>query len=112
MALTGARPRVSWSSSPAICGTWWPKARHVSGRRAEDGDTHRPLPEFLEALAILFKVLTPCLKTLPKTGPDADVLAEWKKERRRFVGEVRRFESRVGKAGAEWGAHPPTPAPA
>ena len=80
------------------------------GEENEDGDTHRPLPEFLEALAILFKVLTPCLKTLPKTGPDADVLAEWKKERRRFVGEVRRFESRVGKAGAEWERTPDTSA--
>ena len=76
----------------------------------EDGGTHRPLPEFLEAIAALCKVLTPFLKTLPKTGPHADALAEWKKERRRFAGEVRRFESRAGRAEAEWERTPDTSA--
>ena len=41
------------------------------GEESEEGDTHRPLPEFLEALAILFKVLTPCLKTLPWSSSGA-----------------------------------------
>ena len=76
----------------------------------EDGGAHRPLPEFLETIAALFKVLTPFLKTLPKAGPHADALAEWKKERRRFAGEVRRFESRAGKAEAEWERTPDTSA--
>ena len=74
----------------------------------EDGDAYRPLPGFLEAIAAVSKVLAPCLKTLPKTGPHADALAEFKKERRRFAGEVRRFESRAGKAEAEWERTPDT----
>ena len=79
-------------------------------REDEDDGMRRPLPEFLEAIAALHKTLAPFLKTRPKTGPHADALAELKKERRRFAGEVRRFESRIGKAEAEWERTPDTAA--
>ena len=79
-------------------------------REGEDGATHRPLPRFLEAIAALHKTLAPFLKTRPKTGPHAGALAGMKKEQRRFAGEVRRFESRIGKAEAEWKRTPDTAA--
>ena len=70
--------------------------------KSDDGETSRPLPPFLEAVAALQEALSPFLKTQPKTGPHAESLAEFRMERKHFAGSVARFRSRAGKAQAQW----------
>ena len=77
---------------------------------SDDGETTRPLPAFLEAIAALQEALSPFLKTRPKTGPHAEGLAEFRKERKQFTGDVARFRSRAGKAQAQWERTPDTSA--
>ena len=76
----------------------------------DDGETFRPLPEFLEAVDALQGALAPFLKTQPKTGPHAEPLAEFREERKRFAGSVTRFRTRVGKASDQWERTPDTAA--
>ena len=77
---------------------------------SDDGETSRPLPAFLETVAALQEALSPFLKTRPKTGPHAEHLAEFRKERKQFTGDVARFRSRAGKAQAQWERTPDTSA--
>ena len=79
-------------------------------RESDDGETVRPLPEFLEAVDALQGALDPFLKAQPKTGPHAERLAEFREERKRFAGSVARFRSRAGKAPAQWERTPDTSA--
>ena len=76
----------------------------------DDGETFRPLPEFLEAVDALQGTLAPFLKTQPKTGPHGEHLAEFREERKRFAGNVAGFRTRAGKAPAQWERTPDTAA--
>ena len=89
---------------------WWPKAVPASSGRARTALRTGRCRSFSKRSPPLHKTLAPFLKTRAKTGPHADALAEMKKERRRFAGEVRRFASRIGKAEAEWERTPDTAA--
>ncbi len=71
-------------------------------------ETIQPLPEFIEALRGLFKVLVPFLKEQPETGPQAEIWGEFKKEQKLFVKDVEAFEKSVGKAGDQWEDAPDT----
>ena len=79
-------------------------------REDEDGETFRPLSEFLEAIDALQGALAPFLKARPKTGAHAGPLAEFREERKRFAGNVARFRTRAGKAPAQWERTPDTSA--
>ena len=65
-----------------------------------DGAVHRPLEEFLEALAGLRDELSPFLKTLSPTGPPAVPLAELDRERTGFARDVEGLAVRVEEAAA------------
>ena len=75
-------------------------------RERENGETCRPLPESMEAVASLREELSPFLKTRPKTGPHTKILAEFGKEQKRFKGNAARFQARVDKAPEQWEATP------
>ena len=79
-------------------------------RERENGETCRPLPEFMEAVAALREDLSPFLKTRPMTGPHTEILAEFGKEQKRFAANVTRFQARVDKAPEQWEGTPDTSA--
>jgi type I restriction enzyme M protein len=70
----------------------------------EEGETFRPVSDFLEALDALRAQLAPFLDTRPKAGP----YAELENERRGFEAEAERFRSRADKAGSQWERTPYT----
>lgn len=74
----------------------------------EDDQTVRPLPEFLESLSVLRKVMSPFLAKPLKTGPHAEPLAEFEKEQKLFAQDVERFERAVTQAAAQWEKTPDT----
>ena len=63
-----------------------------------DGVIHRPLDDLLAALAGLRDEIAPFLKTLPKSGPHADRLAELDVEADQFARDAERFAVRVDDA--------------
>ena len=65
-----------------------------------DGAVHRPLEEFLEALARLRDELSPFLKTLSPTAPPAVPLAELDRERTGFARDVEGLAVRVEEEAA------------
>ena len=73
-----------------------------------DGEVHRPLDDLLEALAGLRDEIAPFLKTLPKSGPHADRLAELDLEAHRFAGDAERFAVRVDEAATQHEEAPET----
>ena len=75
---------------------------------SEEGETFRPVQDYLEALDALRAQLAPFLETRPKAGPYAEPLAELENERRGFEAEAERFRSRAGKAGSQWERTPYT----
>ena len=77
-------------------------------RDSDNGETCRPLPEFMAAVAALREDLSPFLKTRPKTGPHAEILAELGKDQKQFAGNVKRFQARVNKAPEQWEGTPDT----
>jgi len=76
----------------------------------EDGETVRFLPEYLESLDALRKVLSPYLAKQPKTAPHAEPLTEFDEEHKLFAADVGRFRKSVAKAGGQWEKAPDTPA--
>ena len=75
---------------------------------SEEGETFRPMGEFLDLLDALRAELSPFLETQPKAGPHAGPLDDLERERRRFLEEAKRFRSRAGKAGRQWERTPYT----
>ena len=71
-------------------------------REGDDGETCRPLPDFMDAVRDCREALAPILKTLPKTGPQAGVLTDLREAQKRFAGKATRFQARVGKGQAQW----------
>ena len=74
----------------------------------EDGETVRPLQEFVDAVAALRGELSPLLKTLPKSGAHAADAAALGREQKRFARNVERFSARVDKAAEQWETAPDT----
>ncbi len=66
-----------------------------------DDEIHRPFDDLLEALAGLRDEVAPFLKTLPKSGPHADRLAELDREADRFARDAESFGLRVDDAATE-----------
>ena len=75
---------------------------------SDDGETVRPLEEFVDAIAALREELAPFLKTPSKTGTHAADVADLRREEKRFGREVRRFRARVDKAAEQWETAPET----
>ena len=73
-----------------------------------DGEIHRPLDDLLAALAALRDEIAPFLKTLPKSGPHADCLAELDIEADRFARDAQRFAVRVDEAATRHEEAPET----
>jgi len=74
----------------------------------EDDDTVRPLPEYVESLEALRKVLSPFLAEQPKTGPHAEPLAEFEKEQKLFGQDIRQFHKDATRAASQWEMAPDT----
>ncbi len=68
---------------------------------SDDGETDRPLPAFVDAVAALREELSPFLKTRPKTGAHAKSLAALGREQKRFARDIERFGTRINKAAAQ-----------
>ena len=66
-----------------------------------DGEIHRPLDDLLAALAALRDAIAPLLKTLPKSGPHADRLAELDVEADHFARDAQRLAVRVDEAATQ-----------
>ncbi len=77
---------------------------------SEDGESGRPLREFVDAVTALRGELSPFLKTLSQTGAHAADLAELHREEKRFGREVERFRVRIDKAAGQWERTPDTTA--
>ena len=73
-----------------------------------DGAVHRPLEEFLEALAALRAEMAPFLKTRPATGPHAAPLADLDRERRELTRDVEGLAVRVEEAAKQQEEAPET----
>ena len=69
---------------------------------SDDGESGRPLQEFVDAVTALRDELSPFLKTQPQTGAHAADLTELHREEKRFGREVERFRVRIDKAAGQW----------
>jgi len=74
----------------------------------EDGETILALPEFVDSIKALSDQLAPFLKTLDKTGPHAETLAEFDKEQKLFAGDVQQFQASINQAAKQWEKTPDT----
>ncbi len=74
----------------------------------EEGQTLRPLPEYVEALKSLRAILAPMLKSLPKTGQHRELVKELDKEFALFKQDIERFHKSAQKAARQWEAAPDT----
>ena len=70
-------------------------------REGADGEIHRPLDDLLVALAGLRDEIAPFLKTLPKSAPAADRLAELDVEADQFARDAQRLAGRADEAATE-----------
>ena len=73
-----------------------------------DGEIHRGFDDLLQALAGLRDEIAPFLKTLPKSGPHAERLAELDREAGRFARDAERFAVRVDDAATRHQEAPET----
>ena len=76
--------------------------------KGEDGTVVHPIPEFVDSMSSLRKQLDPFLKTQPKDGPHAEVLAELEKEQKLFEEDVERFEADATRSATQWEKTPDT----
>jgi type I restriction enzyme M protein len=76
--------------------------------QSEAGDSVHPLPALVSALTGLDEELAPFLESQPKTGPHAEALAEFEKERKLFAKDVERFRIAVSAAAGQWERSPDT----
>ena len=77
---------------------------------SDDGETGRPLRDFIEAIIALRDELSPFLDTQPTKGPQAEPLAELGKGQRQLETRAAQFHSRIDKAAVRWEQTPDTPA--
>jgi len=75
---------------------------------SEDGDTICALPEYVDALILLYEQLTPFLKTQPKTGPHAETMAEFENQQELICADVEQFRAIVDQAAKQWEKTPDT----
>ena len=75
-----------------------------------DGETLGPVQEFIEAISALRDELCPFLDTQPKTGPQAEPLAELEKGQRQVETGAEQFRSLIDKVAVQQKQTPKTPA--
>jgi len=68
----------------------------------EEGQKVEPLPDFAAAIQALRNTIDPFLKSLPKTGPHAEVLAELDKETSLSGKDIDKFQADARKAERKW----------
>jgi len=69
---------------------------------SDDGETLRPLPDFMEAVTALREELSSLLNTRPGTDRTPEGFADLEKEQKRLAGNAARFQARVDQAPEEW----------
>ncbi|GMQ83570.1 MAG: type I restriction-modification system subunit M [Gammaproteobacteria bacterium] len=74
----------------------------------DEGQTHKPLPDYVEGLKELRRTLGPFLNNQPKTGPHRDLMIELDKEFELFDQDIKRFYKNVDKAESQWEKTPDT----
>lgn len=77
-------------------------------REGETADTLRPITTFIGALSALHEQLAPFVKIQPRSGQQAELLAEFEKEKELFGEDVRHFEASVRDAVTQWENTPDT----
>ncbi|MBL8811693.1 MAG: N-6 DNA methylase [Planctomycetaceae bacterium] len=65
------------------------------------GEAVQPLPLFVESIAAFEKQMQPFLKSLGKTGPHTETLAEFRKEQQQFATDVEAFHANTAKAAKQ-----------
>jgi type I restriction enzyme M protein len=65
------------------------------------GETVQPLSQFVDSIDALEQQLAPFLKTLGKTGPHAETLAEFRKEQKQFTEDVEAFQASIEKGAKQ-----------
>ena len=68
----------------------------------EDGDTLRPIPDYLDALSALEDLVRPFLDSIPAEGPHAEAVGRFKEAKEAFRREVGRLETDVALAAKDW----------
>ena len=71
-------------------------------RETEDGDTVRPIPDYLDSLSAFEDLVTPFLDSLPAEGPHAEAIDRFKEAKEAFRREVGRVETDVALAAKHW----------
>ena len=74
----------------------------------EDGQTLRPLPEYVETLKVLRKAIAPFLKSMPAKGQHRELVTELDKEFALFRQDIERFHKSAQKAARQWEVAPDT----
>ena len=72
------------------------------------GQPFQPLPAFTGAMKAFHTTLEPFLKSLPKTGPQAEVLQELEKETKQFEQDIDQFRTSAQQTAKQWEAAPDT----
>jgi type I restriction enzyme M protein len=76
--------------------------------QTEEGETARPLPEYVEAIAALADAIQPFLDTLPDGATHSETLSEFVDARQTFAEDVGKFQDAVTRAAGQWGRTPDT----
>ena len=73
-------------------------------RKWEDDavQSHRPLPDYADALRVMRKTLAPFLNSQPKTGPHRELMTELDKEFVLFEQDIKQFYKNTDKAANQW----------
>ena len=84
------------------------EARQCFEWEDEEGQTLRPLHEYVDVLKSLREILSPVLKSLPKNGQHRQLVTELDKEFALFMQDIEQFRKRADKAASQWEQTPDT----
>jgi len=68
----------------------------------DEGQIHRTLPDYDDALKLLRKTLAPFLNSQPKTGSHRELMTELDKEFALFEQDIKQFYKNADKAASQW----------
>jgi len=75
---------------------------------ADDGDTVRALPEYMDALTALHERLASFLDTQQEEGPQAEIVSEFENRLELVSKDVEQFRASVAQAAKKWEKTPDT----
>ena len=78
------------------------EAKACFEHETEDGDTVRPIPDYLDALSEFEEVVRPFLDSLPADGPLAEAVARLEEAKDTFRKEARKLETDLARTERDW----------